>query len=237
METHALDGHRSSAFARLAAVALIGFYVALQPFAIWHGALDTSDAASTYSTVAGGREGWYFVHYGTVVCLVGIAVSLVGLLAWFTAPRSPAWSIGGAVLLLIGAVNMTFGFGAEAIGYYYATDTSLVEKGVASGYMQAWINGGHYALPVVTGLLAFYLGQAAAVRAFYRLGDFPLALRRLLILAVIFDFAKFFAPYLISIPLEVAAAGIWLTFGTAALQRLDRAKAAPHFRAEKGVRT
>ncbi len=230
METRVLDGRPSptSAFAKLAAIALILFEVGLQPFAIWHGALETSDAVSNYATVAAGREGWYVLHYGTAVCLSGIAISLVGLLAWFTASRARASSIVATLLILIGAVNMSIGFGAEAIGFYYATDTSLLAKGVASNYMHAWSDDGHYVLPVGIGVLAFYLGQAAAVGAFYRLGEFPLVLRRLLILAVVCEFVKFFVPYVPSILLEVAAASIWVALGIVAFQRLGRPRAVSH---------
>ncbi len=211
-----------SPFAKLAAVALIVFHVALQPFAAWHGALDTDSAASTYAVSAAGREGWYFLHYGTVLCLSGIAISLVGVLAWFSAHKARNWSIAATILVLLSAVHMAIGFGAEAIGYYFATDPSVMTQGVATGYIQAWMDGGHYVLPVVTGMFAYYLGSAAAVRAFYRLQEFPLWLRRLLILAVVIDFAKLSVPYLVGILFSFAAAAVWVAFGIAALQRLSR---------------
>jgi hypothetical protein len=204
------------------------FQVGLQPFAIWHGALDTDSATSAYRTIAAGREGWFFLHYGTVVCLCGIAISLVGLLAWFTARTARNWSIAATILMLLGAVQMAMGFGAEAIGYYYATDASVLDQRAGISYFQAWMDGSYYVLPVVTGLLMWYLGQAAAIRAFYRLHEFPLILRRLIILALILDFIKLSVPYLVSILFSLTAAGIWVAFGIAALHRLGRARAASH---------
>ena len=206
---------------RIAPLALIGFYLAFQPFAIWHGLLDTSDAAATYSTASGQRAGWYFLHYGTSVCLLGIATSMLGVLAWFTLRESPKWTVAAIALLVAGAANMTLGFGAEAVGFYYATDVALVEPAVATEYIQAWLDGGYYVLPVVLGLLAFTIGQAAAVRALYRVEILPLGLRRLLIAAVVLDVLKFFLPPLAAIPFEIAAAAIWVAFGFIALRSIS----------------
>lgn len=203
---------------KIAPVALVAFYIALEPLAIWHGLLDTSDASTTYSTVADQRAGWYFLHYGISVCLLGISVSLIAMLARFTLPRSPSWTLSAMVLMMVGAASMTIGFGAEAIGFYYATDVSLIEQPLAIDYVQAWLDGGYYLVPVAVGLAAFTLGQAAAVRSLYHVSVFPVLLRRLLIVAIVLDIGKFVAPIAVAIPLGIAATAIWIALGLVAFR-------------------
>ena len=212
---------------KLAPVALVAFYIALEPFAIWHGLLDTSDASTTYSTAAAHREGWYVLHYAIAVCMLGIAISLLGVLAWFTLRTSPKLTLTAIVLMLVGAVSMAIGFGAEAIGFYHATDVSLIEQPLAIDYIQAWLDGWHYVLPVAGGLLAFQLGQALAVRALYSVSVFPLLLRRLLIAAVALDIIKFVAPVPIAIPVGIAATAIWIALGIVAFRRSSERDQSP----------
>ena len=168
-----------AAYTKLAAVALIVFQVALLPFAFWHGSLDTVDGAASYTVVSENRSGWYVLHYATVICIAGINVSLVGLLAWFSIRPTRTWGLIATILLLISSIHLAMAFGAEAIAYYYAADTSLIEQDSATTYIQAWIDGDHYGLLVVSGLFATWIGEAIAVSVFYRATILPLNLRRL----------------------------------------------------------
>lgn len=216
----AVDQAPRSPLARLAAAALIGGQVAFIPFALWHGSLETTDGATTLATVQDAREGWYWLHYGTLACLFTIALSLISLASWAAGPRR-RWAIATALLFPISLLHLAMAFGTEAVGFYYLTRPGLIASEQATVYLQEMIDGGHYGVLIGTGLLAYTLGQVAAVRVLAVRRELPQLLRRLLPVAVMLDFAKVaVASPVVAGALAVAAAAIWVWLGVSLLRIL-----------------
>lgn len=206
---------------RLAAGTLVIAQVAFVPFALWHGSLETTDGATTLAVVQNAREGWYWLHYGTLACLFMTALSLIGLASWAAGSRR-SWAMAAALLLPVGVLNLAMAFGTEAVGFYYLTEPGLVDPETATGYLQKLADGGHYGILIGTGLLAYTLGEVAVVRVLAACHELPVLLRRILPVAVVLDFVKVIPPLPVGGVLVVTAAAIWASSGVILLRRLSR---------------
>ncbi len=204
---------------RLAAGALVVAQVGFLPFAFWHGSLETTNGATTLSVVNSAREGWYWLHYGTLACLFATALSLISLASWAAGQRR-VWVKAAALLLPVSVLNLAIAFGTEAVGFYYLTEPGLVDPGTATSYLQKLSDGGHYGILIGTGLLAYTLGEAAVVRVLAARRELPVVLRRLLPVAVVLDFVKIGVPLPVGGALAFIAAAIWAGLGITLLRAL-----------------